>query len=187
MADISKITLPSGSTYDIKDATARQSIADMQSGLTGAMHYKGVTTTALTDGSTTATISIDESSVTLTASDAGAVVIYGEKEFVWNGTKWQEFGSTGSLKALAFKDSASGSFTPSGSVTPTITLNSTTVNSITDVGSLPSFTATVANEKLTLSWSAGSLPTKGSNTTVATGVQSATASFTGTAGTVSVS
>lgn len=27
MADISKITLPSGNTYDIKDAVARQAIA----------------------------------------------------------------------------------------------------------------------------------------------------------------
>ena len=187
MADISKITLPSGSTYDIKDAVARQSISDIESSITGAMHYCGITSTALTDGSTTATITIDGDSVTFTSSDAGSVVIYSEKEYVWNGTKWQEFGSTGSLKALAFKDSASGSYTPGGSVTPSVTLNTTTVNSITDVGTLPSFTATVNNEKLTLSWSTGTLPTKGNNTTVATGVQSATASFTGTAGTVTVS
>lgn len=102
MADISRITLPSGTTYDIKDAVARQSIT----GLTGAMHYGGITTTTLSDGATTATISIDNSDVTLTAANAGTVVINGEKEYVWNGTKWQEFGSTGSLKALAFKDSA---------------------------------------------------------------------------------
>ena len=170
----------------------------------------GITTTAISDGSTTSTISIDGSSVTFGASDAGSVVIYGEKEFVWNGTKWQEFGSTGSLKALAFKDSASGSFTPSGdvtvstnsttnktatvskansgtatytpegTVTPNITMATTTVNSITDVGVLPSLTATVTNENLTLGWSAGTLPTKGSDISVATGIQSATATFTGT-------
>lgn len=135
MADISKITLPSGSTYDIKDATARQSISDIQSSITGAMHYRGVTTTALTDGSTTATITIDDASVTFGASDAGSVVIYSEKEYVWNGTKWQEFGSTGSLKALAFKDSASGSFTPGGSVSqPTFTGESSEVT-ITAVNS----------------------------------------------------
>ena len=31
MADISKITLPSGTSYDIKDATARSDIADIKS------------------------------------------------------------------------------------------------------------------------------------------------------------
>lgn len=182
------------------------------------MHYAGITTTALTDGSTTATLTIDEETKTFTSSDAGAVVIYQEKEFVWNGTKWQEFGSTGSLKALAFKDSASGSYTPAGTVSvstnattnktatvspagsgdatytpagsvaaPTVSVSSagstTTVNSITAVGSLPAFGATVSSENLTLTWDAGSLPTKGSDTTVKTGDASYTASapsFTGT-------
>lgn len=126
MSDISKITLPSGNSYDIKDAKARDDIADLKSSLTGAMHYEGITTTALTDGSTTNPITIDGKSVTVVA---GAVAIYGEKEFVFNGTKWQEFGSTGSLKALAFKDSASGKFTPAGSVgTPTITVTPSTTN-----------------------------------------------------------
>ena len=116
MADINKIKLPSGSTYNIADSAARADIASLQSMLTGAMHYMGITTTALTDGSTTSTISIDGSSKTVGASDAGAVVIYSEKEYVWNGAKWQEFGSTGSLKALAFKDNASGTYTPAGTV-----------------------------------------------------------------------
>ena len=257
---LSTITLPSGTTYDLKDAYSRSEISSIKSNLTGAMHYIGVTTTALTDGSTTATISIDGVSKTLTASDAGSVVISGEKEFVWNGTKWQEFGSTGSLKALAFKDSASGSFTPAGSVskptftgtqgsvsvsgtpagsvtlaaatgsagiditpagsvsqptftgtegsvsvshasvdgnvsfsnapagagfditpagtvsqpTTTVEMNTTTVNSITAVGTLPSLTTSVSGENLTISFDAGTLPTKGSNTTVATTVKSAT-------------
>lgn len=126
MADISKITLPSGTTYNIKDATARSQI----SALSGAMKYIGTTTTALTDGSTTNPITISGSSVTATA---GNVAIYGEKEFVFNGTKWQEFGSTGSLKALAFKDNATGNVsvtgTPSGTVSqPTFTGTQATVS-----------------------------------------------------------
>ena len=68
------------------------------------------------------------------------------------------------------------SFTPSGSIS--VTLNTTTVNSITDVGSLPSLSMDVTNEVLSFSWATGTLPTKGANTTVATGVN--TASFTGT-------
>lgn len=220
MAEISKITLPSGVTYDIKDTTARNAI----NGLTGAMHYLGVTTTAISDGSNTNPITIGSTSVTVKSGD---VVIYSTREYVFSDSdnKWHEFGSTGSLKGLAFKDSASGSFTPAGSVaaptftgkqatisssytpagtvtiskgtgtanytpggsvsTPTITVtpNTTTVNSITEVGSLPSLTTSVANETLSIGWSAGSLPTKGSNTTVVTGIKSATSSqptFTGT-------
>lgn len=191
---ISSITLPSGTTYDIKDAQARSDIANLQSIATGAMYYIGISSTAITDGGTQ-NPTIDSAEKTMAASDAGAVAIYDEKEYVWNGSKWQEFGSTGSLKALAFKDSAGGNFTPAGSVSaPTISVSSagatTTVNSITDVGTLPSFSATVSGEVLTLGFSAGTLPTKGSDITVKTGDASyeATApTFTGTQGSVTVS
>ena len=84
---------------------------------------------------------------------------------------------------------ADHSYTPAGSVsvTPTVTVNTTTVNSITAVGELPSLSMTVTNEILSFTWAAGSLPTKGNDTTVATGIDTATAtaSFTGTAATLS--
>ena len=241
---ISQIQLPSGSVYDLKDAQARSDIADIRTSITAGMHFIGQTTTALTDGSTTSPIVIDGSNVT---PKQGDLVIYGTsgsngaapKEFVWNGSKWSELGSTGSLKALAFKANASGKVTPTGSVSSTFTgtqsnvtitseadtngnyqpagsvtvsstantnktatvspassgtatytpagnvsvtvePNTTTVNSITAVGTLPSFTSTVSGEVLTLGWSAGTLPTKGANTTVATGIKTATGSFSGT-------
>lgn len=247
MADISKITLPSGTTYNVKDAQARADIANLQSSLTGAMHYIGTTTTVITDGATTNPVSIGGEDITATSGD---VVIYDTKEYVFSTTdnKWHEFGSTGSLKALAFEDTASaeytpagtvskptftgtattstGKFTPAGSVdvsvddttnktatvsaaasgaatytpdgtistpTATVTMNTTTVNSITEVGTLPECTlptlsTTVSNETLNIGWTAGTfsqgtLPTKGSDTTVATTVKSATVSqptFTGT-------
>lgn len=189
MADISKITLPSGTTYDIKDSAARQDIDDLKNTLTGAMHYAGITTTPITDGSTTSTLVIEGESKVFTSDDAGATVIYGELEFVWNGSKWQEFGSTGSLKALAFKDSASGSFTPSGNcVNGDVILNYTTVNSMVSAGSLPELTTKVANENLTISFNKGTLPEKGTDTTVATGVKNVIQpTFNGTSGTVIVS
>ena len=156
MADISKVTLPNGSTYDIKDATARNqisseaadrkatddrikySIDELKSNLTGAMHYVGVTTTEITDGMSTGDPKASTNKITISGNDykpvAGDVVIYQDKEFVFHIEKhtvgstvafkgvWNEFGSTGSLKALAFKDSASGTVTPSGTVsTPTFT------------------------------------------------------------------
>ena len=202
MADISKITLPSGSTYNIKDQVAR----DLIDQLSGYTTYLGVTTTALTDGSSTNPIVINGEDVT---AKKGDIANYGSKEFIFSGIVWQEFGDMGALGALAYKDEASGSYQPGGTVsqptftgtaeavsvsatytptgsinTPTITVTpiTTTVNSITDVGTLPTLTTTVTDENLTLSWSAGTLPTKASDTTVATGIQSAVSSaltFTG--------
>ena len=191
MADISEITLPSGVTYDIKDATARNDISMLKGSGTGAMHYAGVTTTVLANGSSTSPIKINEADYTPANGD---VVIYDQLEFVWSTSdkKWHEFGSTGSLKGLAFKDSASASFTPAGSVsapTVSVAVNTASVTPMADVGTLPNFTASVSNETLTLGFSAGSLPTKGNAVTVATGIKSASASepkFTGGASTITV-
>ena len=102
-------------TLWIKDAEAWQEIADIKTQISGAMHWAGITTTELVDGSTTNPITIAGESYT---AKSGDVVGYGELEFVFNGSKWQEFGSTGSLKALAFKDSASGDYTPAGTNAP---------------------------------------------------------------------
>lgn len=190
--ELSQITLPSGTTYNLKDSKARSDIEDIRRAISGGLTFLGETTTELEDGSTTNPITINGQSVTATA---GAIVIYGNKEFLFDGTAWAEMGDLSLLGALAYKSSASGSFTPSGSVSaPTISVgtagSTTTVNSITDVGTLPAFGATVSGEVLTLSWNAGTLPTKGSDTTVKTGDASYSASqpsFTGTAGTVTVS
>ena len=129
MAEISKIVLPNGSTYDFKDATARESINTLQNTVTSGVMYRGVTTTPLIDGATTSPISIgttNEGSLVQYAPKTGDLVIYGDKEFIFaqvgNTSSWHEFGSTGSLKALAFKDNASCSYTPTGSVSqPTFT------------------------------------------------------------------
>lgn len=253
MADISQIKLPNGTTYNIKDANARERIEALESFTT----YLGVTTTALTDGATTNPITINGQNVT---AQSGNIVLYGNQEFIFDGTHWNQFGDLSSLGSLAYKNTASGSFTPTGTVSqptftgdtmnstgsftpagsvkltngnktaavspassgtvtytpdgtvsaPTISVKTagktTTVNSITAVGTLPTYT--VSGEVLTLTQ--GTLPTKGSNQTVktgdaayqatapeftGTGVRLVTgnisvptsASFTGTAGSVSVS
>ena len=143
MAYISEITLPSGATYDIKDATARNDISILKGSATGAMHYAGVTTTALANGSSTSPIKINNADYTPSNGD---VVIYDSLELVWSTSdkKWHEFGSTGSLKALAFKDSASASYTPTGSVSApsvSVAVNTASVTPINGVGTLPSFSA----------------------------------------------
>ena len=104
MADISKITLPTGTTYDIKDAHARELIDEMS----GYTDFLGVTTTALTDGATTNPIKINNVDVT---AKKGNIATYGSAEFIFNGTAWQAFGDLSGLGSLAYKNSASGSGT----------------------------------------------------------------------------
>lgn len=122
MADISQIKLPNGTTYNIKDANARERIEALESFTT----YLGVTTTALTDGATTNPITINDKSVT---AQAGNIVLYGSQEFIFDGTNWNQFGDLSALGALAYKNTASGSYTPAGTVSqPTFTgdtMNST--------------------------------------------------------------
>ena len=174
MADISQITLPSGTTYDIKDATARS-----------AKSWLGITTTALTDGATTNPITINNKSVTATSGD---ITSYDGQEFIFNGTAWQAFGDLSDLGTLAYEDTATGSFTPEGSVSkPGVTVTPTTANvpNVTDVGSMPTYTVT--GETLVIS--AGAVPTLGTAIAAMTGATAeldSAPSFTGTAGTVTV-
>lgn len=127
MADISQITLPSGTTYNLKDAQAREDIESIRGAVSGGVSFLGITTTELTDGSTTSTITIGGTSV---SAINGALVIYGNDEFVWSesDTSWHRLGPSGTFRALAYKDSASATYTPAGSVSqPTFTGSSSTV------------------------------------------------------------
>lgn len=153
---IDSVTLPSGSVYWLKDSKAREDIEAIQGVVTGVMSYAGQTTTPLVDGSTATSLTIDGETKTFNESNTGSVVIYGEKEFVWNGTKWNEFGSTGSLKALAFKDSATGStsYTPAGTVSkPTFT--GSTFNSTGSYTPAGTVTVSTANKTTTVSTASG--------------------------------
>ena len=114
---ISKIKVGNTSYY-IKDAELREKVNTLEN---SALHYLGKTTSSLTDGDTTNPITIDSKQVTAQSGDV--VVVESslsdrtELEFIFNGTKWQEFGSSGALKALAFKNSASANYTPAGTIT----------------------------------------------------------------------
>ena len=119
---LSKIVKGSDTLW-LKDAEARESIEDIYSKISGGLHYLGKSTTEIEDGDATGPWVID--GVTYVPSGAtgsqknlaaGDIAIYGELEFIWSGAsgKWQEFGSTGSLGALAFKDNASATYTPAG-------------------------------------------------------------------------
>lgn len=142
MADLSIINV-GGTNYNLKDATARTQIQTLQNSLTGGMHFIGEalqfaaagpvyiktgTSTALCyytgTKPTATTISIGGTTYTLTYKllTAGDVVISGNLEFIWSDADntFHEFGSTGSLKALAFKDTATATYKPKGSITNTL-------------------------------------------------------------------
>lgn len=210
-----EITLPSGNSYYLEDNEVRQWIGDGSTSgaekrissletevakLSNATHWLGVTTTTLSDGSTTNPITINNVSVTAVSGDI--VQDSNGEEYIFNGTAWQALGSSvGTLKAFAYADtgdvtitpagtnassSVSGtcSVTPSGSVSGTaVTLTSTSVGSVTDAGSMPTYT--VSNGVLTIT--AGTVPTVLS-VSVANGVDTVTdPTFTGSASSGTIS
>ena len=210
-----EITLPSGNSYYIEDNEVRAWIGDgTTSGaekrlsdaeseiakLSNATHWLGVTTTSLTDGSTTNPITINGQSVTAVSGDI--VQDSNGNEYIFNGTAWQALGSSvGTLKAFAYADTGTVTITPAGtnasssvsgtcSVTPdgsvsgtTVTLTTTSVGSVTNAGSMPTYT--VSNGVLTIG--AGSVPTV-SSVTVADGVDTVTdPTFTGSASSGTIS
>lgn len=180
MAYLSQVTIGE-STYDLKDAEARQAIADLEA----YSDYLGVTTSEIADGSTTNPIVINGESKTAVK---GNIVNKGSKEFIWNGSAWQEFGDMSAIGALGYLDTASGDFTPAGTITGTNVSYSPTsqnIDELDSVGTLPSFT--VSGEVLTLA--PGTLPTKKQTTSVVTALGDPTitqGTFVGTAGTVTV-
>lgn len=193
-----EITLPSGNAYyladdDVRDwigdgttSGAEKRLADVETEiakLSNATHWLGVTTTNLSDGDTTNPITINDESVTAVSGDIVQTTT-GAREFIFNGTAWQELGSSvGTLKAFAYADTGDVTIKPKGSVSGTsVTLTSGTVGSVTNAGSMPTYT--VANGVLTIS--SGEVPTV-SNVSVATGVGTVTdPTFTGTQETYTV-
>ena len=185
---LSKLTLPvnvegtvTNVEFTLKDAEARQLIED----LGHALYWAGVTTTALTDGATTNPITVGGEQVDV---HTGAVVQYIDSddqplEFAFDGTKWQLFGYS-NFGALAFKSSASGSYTPAGSVSlsESTAATSDSVTGIASNGTVPYFT--VSGE--TATFNPGAMPTLDSEKTFITSEQVLSASFSGTAATITV-
>ena len=111
---ISKVTLPSGNTYDLKDEEARELIHELQS--TGS--YLGITTSNISEGSTINPIVIDGTNVTAHNGDwclheetrtVGQQSVTSNIAYIFNSSnKWQEFSDMTNLGGLAYKDSASG-------------------------------------------------------------------------------
>ena len=174
MADISKITLPSGNTYDIKDAVARQAIAG---GVSFIVAWNGASTPVVSDipdgvvvrynGSDyTGTLDADNSQpgafyLVKSSTAVGELDIY--DEYVAIGTtgskSWEKLGDTqiilSSLGALAYKDNvtasaSSSSVTFTGGTTDKVlgsdaTFTTTVTPSTTNIKATASGTAVGAN------------------------------------------
>lgn len=214
---ISTITLPSGTTYDIADLAARAAASGISmvkcsnaSNTPGGVKWM--------DGSTEITGTLVASSETtgkfylVPASTESGKDSFAEYITVIDGTtySWEKIGTTdidlSDLGSLAYKDSASGNYTPAGSISinsasgtgasytpegtisaPTISVSSagstTSITPFGSAGNLPTLGMTVSDGNLTITFNQGSLPSGGSPVTVKTGDASYTSStpeFSGT-------
>lgn len=93
--------IDTGKTYMFDAANATWHEVSIGGGGGGGIKLVGETTTDLTDGATTNPITIDGQSYTAKPNDA---VIYGNKEFLFDGTHWHEFGDMSGLGSAAYKD-----------------------------------------------------------------------------------
>lgn len=155
---ISRITLPSGTTYDIKDSIARQMIsAGVSFNVCTAASNTPYGVTWDDDGTTiTGTLVADEDTMgafyLVPLTTPGGKNIYSEYITVQKGSQydWEKIGTTdidlSILGDLAYKDSASGNYTPAGTIsTPTFSGNNlTSTGTFTPSGSVsqPTFTGT---------------------------------------------
>jgi hypothetical protein len=205
----SYLELPDGSKKYVKDADAREEIAEIKNAVKNGASFIGKFTSAVVGGQTVTTLNDGDAPTSIT-TDVGTFVTgtpaEGEEqlkngdylivvgtgtaaslEFMWTGTKLSEFGSTSVLKGLAFKDQATGTYTPAGTNAPSaVTFTGTAdddfvkgfdtapvLPSFTEgtfsAGSLPSFTegafdAGSLPSKAADTFDAGSLPSKAADT-----------------------
>lgn len=90
------LTLKAGTnskTFNGSEATTFEvTAADL--GISAPLDFIGTTTTALTDGATTTPIKVNSEDHTAVKGD---VVLYGDKEFLWTGSAWEELGDASAL------------------------------------------------------------------------------------------
>lgn len=193
------LDLADESRWYVRDAEAQADIAAIQEILQNGSRYIGKFTSAVVGGETVTSLKDGDVVTSITTSTGTYVTgtptgtekqlmagdycqneVSGKSttEWMWNGSSIDEFGSTSLLKALAFKDSASGSYTPAGSNAPSaVTFTGTADGDFVtgfdvdpvlpsfsegafDAGSLPSFSEGVFTPASlgTGFWSAGVLP-----------------------------
>lgn len=128
MADISKINL-GGTVYNIKDSVARDAIVN-------TLKFKGITTTALTDGGTQVPTDIYGPNATAADIRVGDLVVHGKAEYVWvekHKTEtepakkyWCLLDALNAYGDLASKNNASGTTSSNGTHKHSVTVQTYT-------------------------------------------------------------
>lgn len=116
---ITNITDTNNVVYWLKDKEANDSLEELSRKISTPLNYRGVSTSNISDGSTLRII--DLSNVRNYEAVPGDIIIVNKEgkrplEFIFDGNQWSEFGSTGSLRDLAFYDKVKGSTTLNTSV-----------------------------------------------------------------------
>lgn len=116
-------------------------------GLTGAMHFRGIATVAVTDGGRE-----DPTITTYTFGTNGAnavggdVVLYNSQEYVWtaDGTdgRWELLGDEGSYALKSNTDTITEVGTFTANTLPQLTVTPVSIPNVTNAGSAPSLTVT---------------------------------------------
>ncbi len=97
--------------------------------VSSALKFQGITTTAISDGSTTNPIVINGSSYT---AKKGDVVLYDGREFLWTGSAWEQLGDEVSWALKTTTISAGTGLTGGGTLAAnrTISLNQDTIGKL---------------------------------------------------------
>ena len=112
--------------------TGGQVYTAINTALTSAIKFQGISDTPLTDGSTTNPIQIDGQSYT---AKKGDMVVYGGNEFLWVGNKWQQMGDESSYALKTITITGTGYLSGGGDLTQNRTLDiSTTAKGYIDHG-----------------------------------------------------
>lgn len=110
-----KVTSVSAASDNTQYPTAKAVYDIVNTMLSSAMRFQGVTTTALVDGSTTNPVVIDGESYTATIGD---VVVRSDVglEYLWTGAKWQQLGDETSYAKKTVTITGSGYLTGGGNL-----------------------------------------------------------------------
>lgn len=171
MADISKITLPNGNIYNIKDSVARSAIDSIMGG--DAITFGGVTTSALADGGTQKPTVNNEQVDPI----KGQLYFYGTKEYLWDGAKWIELGNLDALGNLAYKDIVSYDKTTGAQLHDTPTFTGDAVHLVTTIPTIDDFTSEFVGDAGTISVTGTPTGTVSAPSFTGTGVRLVTSSI----------
>ena len=157
------VTLPAINSNSADTAAAtKKYVDDKTAGLTGALHLIGSTSTVISDGDTTSTLTPKTSGSLSKTTDfiAGDVVLYGDKEFVWTGATWELLGDESSYALKTNKDSAIKTLGFSKGTLPTLgTAFSIGSASNWSTGTLPTISDTPISVGSASGWSSGEMTT----------------------------